>query len=137
MIRFFQFCLVGASGVVVDMGILSLLAHFTPLPLLLAKAVACEIAIGNNFLWNDCWTFREARSGRALGARFLRFNGTALAGLILNVMLFGALVHGLELNLYLANGLAIGLVAGFNYTLSRHWVWGVSIGQPKPTAWRG
>ena len=137
MTRFFQFCLVGASGVVVDMGILALLTHFSPLPLLLAKALDCEIAIGNNFLWNDCWTFREARSGRALGARFLRFNGTALAGLILNVMLFGLLVHGSGLNLYLANALAIGAVAGINYLVSPHWVLGFPTGQPKAAAWRG
>ena len=134
MIQFLQFCLVGASGVVVDMGILSLLAHFTPLPLLLVKALACETAIGNNFVWNDRWTFREARGDGAPGARFLRFNGAALAGLILNVMLFGALVHGLGLNLYLANGLAIGLVAGVNYTLSRFWVWHPRGHQPKASA---
>jgi len=125
MRRLAQFCLVGASGVVVDMGALTLLAHLTPVPLVLAKAMACELAIVNNFVWNDLWTFHGAGSGTSRFLRFVRFNGVALVGLALNVRLFQAQVEGLGLNLYLANAVAIGLVAGFNYTSSRHWAWRV------------
>ena len=121
MTRFLRFCLVGAVGVVVDMGVLALLAHFAALPLVLAKAGACEAAIVNNFIWNDRWTFRGVRAGGP--SRFVRFNGVSLAGLVLNVTLFHVQVHWLGLNLYLANAVAIGLVAGFNYTLSRQWAW--------------
>jgi dolichol-phosphate mannosyltransferase len=131
MTGFLSFCLVGASGVVVDMGVLALLVTCTPLPLLLAKAVACEVAIASNFLGNDRWTFRGTGGGPGRGHRFLRFNGVALAGLVLNVTAFAVLVHGWGISLYPANALAIGLVAGFNYLLSRHWVWKTPAGQPK------
>jgi dolichol-phosphate mannosyltransferase len=114
MNRFLQFCLVGASGVLVDMGLLALV---------LAKAIACEIAIVNNFLWNDHWTFRGVEPAQGRGARFLWFNGVSLAGLALNVALFAAQVRWLGMNLYLANAVAIIVVAGFNYTLSQQWAW--------------
>ena len=120
---FGKFCVVGGSGVVVDMGILALLVHVGTLPLPLAKAVACETAIVNNFLWNDRWTFRKAGSALSGCARFLRFNGVSLAGLALNVALFSAQVLWLGMNVYLANAAAIVMVAGFNYTLSRRWAW--------------
>lgn len=94
MTRLLSFCLVGASGVVVDMGVLALLVTWTPLPLWLAKAVACEVAIASNFLGNDRWTFRGTGGGPGRGHRFLRFNGVALAGLMLNVTAFAVLVHG-------------------------------------------
>ncbi len=119
-----KFCVVGGSGVVVDMGMLALLVHVSTLPLAVAKAVACETAIVNNFLWNDRWTFRKAGSPLSWRSRFVRFNGVSLAGLALNVAVFTLFASGLKLNLYLANATAIVLVAGFNYTLSRHWAWG-------------
>lgn len=127
-----RFCLVGASGVVVDMGTLALLTEFTLLPLVLAKALACELAIVNNFVWNDLWTFHGADLGTCRFWRLVWFNGVSLAGLALNVLLFQAQVAGLGLNLYLANAVAIALVAGFNYTFSRHWAWGVRAGCPGP-----
>lgn len=123
MTRFLRFCLVGATGVVVDMGALALLVQFSPLPPVLAKAFACEVAIVNNFVWNDRWTFRGAGAGAGRLSRFVRFNGVSLAGLALNVALFSLLIRGLGFNLYAANAVAIGLVAGFNYSLSRQWAW--------------
>ena len=62
--RFMRFALVGLSGVVVDMGLLYLLSD----PRMLGagigygKAVAAEVAVVNNFLWNDAWTFRRPGS---------------------------------------------------------------------------
>ncbi len=121
--RFLQFCLVGTSGVVVDMGLLVLFVQLARLPPVLAKALACECAIVNNFLGNDCWTFRDVGTTAGRVARFLRFNGVSLAGLALNVTLFAAQVQWLNMNLYLANAIAIVVVAGFTYTLSRRWAW--------------
>ena len=59
-VHYAQFCAVGASGVVVDMGVLHLLAApaLRALNLSLSKAVAAEVALVNNFTWNDLWTFR-------------------------------------------------------------------------------
>ena len=59
--RYVRFCLVGGSGVAVDMGIIWLLADPRMLGgnLSLSKVIAAEVAICNNFLWNDVWTFRD------------------------------------------------------------------------------
>src|SRR5256885_484302 len=78
--RYARFCLVGATGVAVDMGIIYLLADPSMLGwnLTLSKVIAAEIAIFNNFIWNDVWTFRGlARSGNTRvtrPARLGKFN---------------------------------------------------------------
>jgi dolichol-phosphate mannosyltransferase len=53
--RFMRFGLVGLSEVFVDMAVLYLLSDPTTLglPLTRSKIIAAEIAIINNFLWND------------------------------------------------------------------------------------
>ena len=127
---FLKFCVVGGSGVVVDMGMLWCLLNQSGvvMPLALAKALACESAIINNFFWNDRWTFRGASATGRAGAwwqRFLWFNGISLAGLGLNVGLVQVQVSLLGANPYVANGVAIVLVAWFNYALSRRFGWRV------------
>jgi hypothetical protein len=66
--RFAKFCLVGGSGVVVDMGVLFLLAdpRCLGIGVIASKIIAAETALANNFLWNELWTFRP--SGRCVRA---------------------------------------------------------------------
>ena len=59
--RFMRFGLVGLTGVFVDMVVLYLLSDPTTLalPLTRSKIIAAQVAIINNFLWNDRWTFAD------------------------------------------------------------------------------
>jgi dolichol-phosphate mannosyltransferase len=130
--RFIQFCLVGLTGVVVDMGFLYLLHDPSTLglPLTRSKIIAAELAILNNFLWNDLWTFRDVAQRqpgkRQRIKRFLKFNLICLVGLILNVILLNLLVNLFGLNHYLANFLAIALVTVWNFWFNLKLSWRVT-----------
>lgn len=127
--RLFRFCVVGGSGVFVDMGLLYLLSdpHMLGWGLTRSKIAAAETAIGTNFLLNDAWTFGDlARSAPGLlnkVRRFLGFNAICGAGLILNVLLLNLLFNFAHLNRYVANLLAIGAVTIWNYGLNRRLNW--------------
>ncbi|MCL5958924.1 MAG: GtrA family protein, partial [Chloroflexi bacterium] len=54
-----KFCVVGASGVVVNYAILWLLHDRFGFNLLIASPTAVEVSIFNNFFFNHYWTFRE------------------------------------------------------------------------------
>lgn len=130
--RFVRFGLVGLSGVVVDMAILYLLHTALGFPLTRSKIVAAEIAILNNFIWNDLWTFADVslrqRGWSARGKRFLKFNLICLAGLVLNVLVLN-LVYNLIFGqrwAYLANLIAIGLVTIWNFWLNLKLSWRVT-----------
>jgi dolichol-phosphate mannosyltransferase len=96
---FLKFCVVGASGVLVDMGLLYVLSdpRMLALGLTRSKILAAETAIASNFLLNDLWTFRQtarAQPGfRARFRRFLGFNAICSAGLLLNVALLNLLFN--------------------------------------------
>lgn len=119
--RFLQFALVGASGVAVDMAVLYLLSDPQTLALGLtrSKLVAAELAILNNFLWNDAWTFRDLvgaqRGPTSKLRRFVEFNVVCGIGLILNVVLLNVMFNLLQMNRYLANLVAIALVTLWNF----------------------
>ncbi|HEX4336589.1 MAG TPA: glycosyltransferase [Polyangiaceae bacterium] len=126
---FFKFCVVGASGVLVDMGLLYVLSDpgMLGLGLTRSKLVAAETAIVSNFVLNDLWTFRQASlshpGGRERFRRFLGFNAICSAGVFLNVLLLNLLFNYGHLNRYFANALAIVAVTGWNYWLNRKLNW--------------
>lgn len=130
--RFIQFCLVGLSGVVVDMGFLYLLSdpNTLGLPLTRSKIIAAELAIINNFLWNDFWTFgdisRYQPGKRQRLKRLIKFNVICLAGLILNVLLLNIFFNLFNLNRYIANFLAIALVTLWNFWFNLKLSWRVT-----------
>lgn len=130
--RFIRFGLVGLTGVFVDMAFLYLLSDPAALGwgLTRSKIIAAELAIINNFIWNDRWTFGDL-SARQRGwnkrwKRFFKFNLICLAGLILNVLLLNLLFNGLGINRYLANFIAIAIVTVWNFWVNLKLSWRVT-----------
>lgn len=127
--RYVQFCFVGGSGVLVDMGVLHLLVSGPGLGwnLSLSKALAAEVALINNFIWNELWTFRgwgargEGWAGRLW--RLAKFNLICATGIGWSVLLLEVQVRWLGMNLYLANLIAIVLVSVWNFWLSLRFGW--------------
>ena len=97
------------------------------LPLTRSKIVAAELAILNNFWWNDAWTFQDISqkqpSKRQKFKRFIKFNIICLAGLIINVLFLNLLFNVFDLNRYLANFIAIGCVTMWNFWLNLKLSW--------------
>lgn len=130
--RFLRFGVVGFSGVFVDMAVLYLLHTTVGLNLTRSKILAGEIAILNNFIWNDAWTFSDvAQSQKGWGARlrrFLKFNLICLSGLVLNVLVLNILYNVVfgQRYAYLANLIAIAVVTLWNFWLNLKLSWRVT-----------
>jgi dolichol-phosphate mannosyltransferase len=129
--RFMRFGLVGLSGVFVNMSILYLLSDRNSLQWddNLSNAIASEVAIINNFLWNDRWTFGDLashqRGWEKRLKRFAKFNLVCLMGLVLNLMIFNSLKY-FGVNKYLANLIAIALVTIWNFWINLKLSWRIT-----------
>ncbi len=130
--RFFRFGLVGFSGVFVDMAVFYLLHDPTMLGLGLTRsaAISGEVAIINNFLWNDFWTFGDISSlqpgKRQRLKRLLKFNIVCLTGLVLNVTIVNILFNIFHVNEYVAKLIAIAIVTIWNFWLNLKLSWRVT-----------
>lgn len=128
--RFIRFGLVGSSGVLVDMGVLFVLGdpHMFGWNLSLAKTLAAEMAILNNYIWNDLWTFHDISCSqpgwRVSVGRFTKFNLICAIGIFLNVLLLNGMVHLLGWNVYASNLVGILLVSLWNFGLNLKFAWG-------------
>ena len=152
-LRFLKFCAVGASGVLVNLLSLAVLADGLALQVNLASALAIELSINSNFVINEAWTFRDRHRGRRL-KRWLKFHLVSLVGgglqwlifigcnFLLYVLVKGGappggahgVVHRYIIapithppdvgNLkYLSQLLGIGGATFWNYIANFHWTW--------------
>jgi dolichol-phosphate mannosyltransferase len=130
--QFIRFGLVGLSGVFVDMAILYLLSDPTTLALGLTKSklVAAEMAIINNFFWNDRWTFGDISSHqkgwKKKLKRLLKFNLICILGLTINIILLNTFFNIFGINRYIANLLAIIIVTLWNFWINLKLSWRVT-----------
>ncbi len=123
MLRFLRFGLVGSSGVVINLAALWLFHDELGLPLEPAGMLAVALAIVNNFVWNNYWTF--GATGFA-ARRLARFVAVSLVGMAINVTALKLLVHfGAH---YLPADLAGILVAtSWNFLANSRWTWGGAV----------
>jgi putative flippase GtrA len=134
--RFLHFCIVGCTGLAVDMTLLFLLSDPRMLGwgLTRSKILSAETALLNNFIWNDMWTFgavsRDQRSLKQRIRRFLKFNLICSLGIFFNVVILNIEFNWLHMNRYIANLVAIGIVSLWNYKSNKKFSWRVS---PQPT----
>ena len=130
--RFIRFAVVGFSGAIVDMGLLFLLSDPTMLGwgLTRSKLIAVEVAILNNFFWNDTWTFRDLsaqqRGWRQRLRRLGKFQLICLAGAAINTTLLNIQFNLLGMNRYVANAIAILTVTAWNFWLNLKLSWRIA-----------
>jgi dolichol-phosphate mannosyltransferase len=128
--RFLRFGLVGFSGVFVDLGIFYFLRTDLGLPLTRSSIFSSEMAIINNFLWNDLWTFSDI-SQRQKGTcqrlrRFLKFNSVCFFGVVLNALIVNFLFKIFHMSEYLAKLIAIAMITLLNFWLNSKLSWRVT-----------
>jgi len=123
--RFIKFCLVGLSGVGVNLGLLWLLTEKAGLFYVLSAAISIEASIVSNFLINNFLTFADRRRQgiRALLKHLLRFNIVSLIGVGINlgILWLFTSVFGVY---YLASQ-CIGIIFAtlWNYLVNNWWTW--------------
>jgi putative flippase GtrA len=113
-----KFCVVGASGYVVNLVVFALLVRGAGVHYAAAAVGSFVVAVTNNYLWNRVWTFRAQR-GHVMwqGARFVAVSVAALAA---NLLVLTALVR-LGVDELVAQAIAIVLVTPVNFVGNKLW----------------
>jgi putative flippase GtrA len=123
--RWIRFNGVGAIGIAVQLAVLAWLVRSGSVHYLWATIIAVEAAVLHNFVWHDCWTWRDRPSGSANGmltraARFHLWNGAI--SLVGNVVLMRVLTGSLNADPVAANIMAIIVCSIANFTVSELYV---------------
>lgn len=113
-----RFCVVGASGVDVNLAVFAALVKGLSVHHLVAATVSFGVAWTSNFLLNRHWTFR--RRGLGLLRQGARNLVVSLAALLLNLVIL-AVLHDRGMAEVTAQLIAIAAVTPVNFLMNRRW----------------
>lgn len=122
--RFYKFCIVGSTGVVVNLGIIYSLVEYAHFGYTLAWVYAVLASIASNFYLHSIFTYSDHRLvGRTVTfTKFSQFLFSSLVAIIVNYSIYrGLMLAGVE---YLVADL-LGIIAGtgINFALAQNLVW--------------
>jgi len=123
--RFFQYCVVGGIGFIIQTALSKLLIGFGIVPAL-AVSLGAEGAIISNFVANNSWTFgRHKITGAKIIQKFIQFNTVSAGAILIQGIVVGLGTH------YFGNStwfvfmvLAIvGIVIPYSYFIYNKFIW--------------
>ncbi len=116
MENFIKFCLVGGSGLLLDMGVTYATKEWMRLNKYVANGLGFTLAATTNFFLNRWWTFRSESPD--ISIQYMKFVTIAVVGLAINTSIIYILHDRLRLNFYLSKIGAIGVVTIWNFTMN-------------------
>jgi len=118
---FIKLLLVGAAGVIVNLGFFTLLLKMG-INKYLASPIAIQISIVSNYFLNNYWTFRWRITADSIQVRGVKFNLVSLASLGISYMAFILLsVSFPHVHPVLVQFLGIIPAIGINYLGNSYW----------------
>ncbi len=122
MLHWIKFNVVGVLGFALQSGALFLLTHNArPIGYLAATAVAVELAVLNNFVWHQRWTWsdRPSATRKETLRRLAKFNiTTGLVSITGNLLLMSILVGRLGLPIVGANLVTVAACSILSFFLA-------------------
>lgn len=120
-IRFILFCMVGVSGVIINLIIYMVLVNMG-FSIISSAIFSALIAMISNFILNDLFTWRDIKKTK-LNERMSKNFITSIIGIIINVFILNILKLYSQINYIIANTFSIMLSTVWNYFVNKSWTW--------------
>jgi dolichol-phosphate mannosyltransferase len=120
--RLLKFCVVGASGVIVNMGVLYVLVEILKFSYIIASPIAIELSILSNFAVNLIWTWKDRAHNVSFWIKLFRYHiAVGITAFVGNYILLVGLTEFFKVQYMISNliGIAVGTV--FNFIVNDLW----------------
>jgi len=116
---------VGASGVLVNLGLLFYLTEYVGLWYFLSYTLAISASITSNFILNKFWTFRDSINSQRTIVMYVKFVSVSLLGMAIQLGSVYLLVESLSVYYMLAALVSISIAGAINFMINRRWTFGI------------
>jgi putative flippase GtrA len=120
LVQLVRFAIVGGGGTITNLALFFVAVDVTGMAPLLGAVFCFAVAVTQNYVVNELWTFAVAGGGRLAWRRYWKFVVASLAGLAVNALALAGLIAVFDFPL-LVIPQAIGIAAGMavNFVTSR------------------
>ncbi len=115
---------VGASGVLVNLGLLFYLTEYVGLWYFLSYTLAISASITSNFILNKFWTFRDSINSQRTVVMYVKFASVSFLGMAIQLGSVYFLVESLSVYYMLAALISISIAGAINFIINRSWTFG-------------
>ena len=116
---------VGASGILVNLGLLYYLTEYVGLWYFLSYALAISVSITSNFVLNKFWTFIDSIDSQRIIVMYVKFVSVSMLGMAVQLGSIYVLVESLTIYYMLAALISICIAGAINFIINRRWTFGV------------
>jgi len=116
---------VGASGVLVNLGLLFYLTEYVGLWYFFSYTLAISASITSNFILNKFWTFRDSINSQRTIVMYVKFASVSFLGMAIQLGSVYFLVESLSVYYMLAALISISIAGAINFIINRSWTFGV------------
>jgi len=116
---------VGASGVLVNLGLLFYLTEYVGLWYFLSYTLAISASISSNFILNKFWTFGDSINSQRTIVMYVKFVSVSLLGMAIQLGTVYLLVESLSVYYMLAALVSICIAGAINFMINRRWTFGI------------
>lgn len=116
---------VGASGVLVNLGLLFYLTEYVGLWYFLSYTLAISASITSNFILNKLWTFRGSINSQRTLVMYGKFVSVSILGMAIQLGSVYLLVETLSVYYMLAALISICIAGAVNFMINRRWTFGI------------
>ncbi|AWI06118.1 glycosyltransferase [Clostridium drakei] len=127
--RFYYFCMIGLSGVLVDMSVFILICHIFPkITVKTTSAISASVAIISNYIlnslitWGDKIEYKLKIKNELFNLKFIKYAAVCFTGVLIKFTVLLIIYNFLKFNKYLGNFIGIFCASFFNYYMSKYYV---------------
>jgi dolichol-phosphate mannosyltransferase len=122
---FLKFCVVGASGFGVNVGLLALFVEVAGMNKVVAQIPSYQISILTNFAFNEFWTFSDRRTPglRSFLVRAVKFDLVSQGGWGINLGVYYLALNVAGIYYIVSQIIAIAVATLWNFFVNVMWTW--------------
>ena len=120
-----QFYIVGATGVIVNLGILYLLTDIGGFWYVASQIIAISVSITTNFFFNRYWTFGSFVKDQRNSVMYVKFLIVSAVGMAIQLGITVTLVESSAFYHMYGAGIGIAVASAINYVLNRRVTFGI------------
>ncbi len=111
--KFIKFCIVGATGAVIDFGTTYLCKEYIKIPKYISNAIGFTFATTSNYFFNRIWTFHS--EDPEIFTEYFLFFFVSIIGLGINTLVLWIFVSKYKKKFYLSKLYAMGVASIWNF----------------------
>jgi putative flippase GtrA len=122
-IDFVRFCLVGATGFIINFALLTLLYKLLGWPVFVAQLLASEVSLFSNFILHNQWTYKRNHVTKTIPQLLVQFHASSWAAILGSSLIVSILVDAIKIDYVIALIISSGVALLWNFSWTKFFIW--------------